>query len=156
MVRRGRFLRLIAGFFLIFALFSVMRGGSYRSGYTRGFYDGQAAVVNETVGETAVSPIAPPAYAPSYRHYGFFAFLGGIFKFIFTLMFIGFIFKLVVFGPLWMRHRGKGHWKGHHRHHRGHRGHKWHGHHKEWHRHWHNDEPHEKSPEDVEPDIRTV
>ncbi len=145
---RRRFVGLLLGGLLLFGLFGMAGRSSYSRGWSEGYFAGQQVEVGED-GETAVSP-QPTYRAPYGRHYSPFGwFIGGIFKFWITLMLIGMFFKMFFF----RRFRGRGR----HRH----SGQHWHS---GQHRHgppwcWHSEhdeddgEPHEKSPEDVEPDI---
>lgn len=149
----GRFFRFLFVGFLFLMLFGALRGGAYRSGFAQGYYAGQVETLAGQ-GESAV-PVAPnprasvygPAYGDGWGYAGPLGFVGGVFKFFFTLLLVGFVFKLLMFGR-WRRWHGDG------RHHHS----DWKGPHGKWkhHRNGKHDGPKEKSPEDVEPDIRTV
>ncbi|MEM7330591.1 MAG: hypothetical protein AAF490_00775 [Chloroflexota bacterium] len=166
MHRRGRFFRFLLAGLLIFTLFGAMRGGAYRSGYARGFYEGQTVTqqqaeptLPEGGAETAVpanesfrrGPVYGPGYGGGHHHFGFFGFIGGLFQFFFTLLFFGFIFKMMGF-LFWRRYAFNNGWKGprgpYGRHSWSHRGQ----------RRWQREDSggYEKSPEDVDPDVRTL
>jgi hypothetical protein len=126
------------GLMLIFGLLGLRQRSSFARGYSEGYTTAQQQANANDTGESAAetsgaeaSPARPPQAYPRMHGWGFFP-LFGIFGFFlkFWLMFLifGFFMKMLGFG----RHRGwhRGHWcKG-------------------------EEEPREKQPEDVEPDIR--
>lgn len=136
---RGRFFRVLFAGFLFLALFGLFSRGAYRSGYVEGFNSGQATVLGSEEGSSADTAVPQqPQVAPSgvgHWHYGPFWFFGGLFKFFIFFLIFGGLMKMFMFRR-WHHGRHHSHWK----HHGG-----WPGH-----------EQKEKSPEDVEPDIRTV
>ncbi|MCA9929002.1 MAG: hypothetical protein KC419_11010 [Anaerolineales bacterium] len=144
---RRRFVGGLLALLLIVGGLSLIGRMSYSRGWTDGYFSGQQVTAGEDGAETAVPPTSYRHYP--YRGWGFspFAFIiGGIFKFWLFVMLMGLIFKMFFFrrwrrGP-WGRH----HWHGHH----------WHGHKPPWASRSGDDEPYEKSPEDVEPDIRSA
>lgn len=145
----GRFIRLLFVGALLFLLFGAFRGGAYRAGFSQGYQAGQSDTLagQRVDGETAV-PVTPrqPRPGAEYGGWGYagpMSVVGGVFKFFFVLLLIGFVFKMLMIGH-WHHQHGRSHgWKGHHNH-------PWHKHHGKW------NPPREKKPEDVEPDIRTV
>lgn len=141
--RRGHFIRMFLLLFLalmlVGAVVSVAGRGSYGEGWTDGFAAAQAAAGDD--GGTAAP--APAPQATPYRGWGFGPigwFFGGVFKFFLFFLLFGFGLKLL--GGLF----GWGHWRRHR-----HKG----GHYRPWHGPGDRDEPYEKSPEDVEPDVRS-
>lgn len=148
-----RFFRFLIGSAFLFMLFSLFSRGAFQNGYWRGYMAAQenqpivqvittedGVTRTETITPSGGEQLSPRAERPGMGG-GFLAIIGGIFRFFFFLLLFGFFFKLL-FG----RRHGR-HWGGPHGHH--------------WHRHgWngHKDEQPgpEKSPEDVEPDIRTA
>lgn len=151
MIRRG-FVRFVLLALLFVGTVSLVGRRSFNAGWTQGYFASQ-----ETPAEAAPEAEAPPAApqsprqnAPGPRGYdgpGFFHFgwfLGGLLKFVLFLLLVGFVFRLL-FGWRWHR---RGPW--------GKRPFGWHHHgHGPYGPH-HDPRPHEKSPEDVEPDIRSI
>lgn len=135
---RGRiFVRTILLLLLIGIFVSVAGRWSYNAGWTSGYAAAQTRTESGD-GETAAPPSSPRAFP--YHGWGFAPigwFFAGLFKFWLFLLLVGLGLKLLGWGR-WHKH---GH-EGRHHHH-------WHGHHE-------HDAPHEKSPEDVEPDIRSA
>lgn len=148
---RRRFMGGLLALLLIVGGLSLIGRMSYSRGWTDGYFSGQQV---ETTGEDGTETAVPPT--TNYRHYPyrgwgyspFTSIIGGIFKFWLFFMLIGLAFKMLFFRR-WRR--GGRHWHGP----------LWHGHH--GHKPpWaggpcgQDDEPYEKSPEDVEPDIRSA
>ncbi|KAA3655437.1 MAG: hypothetical protein DWQ04_33565 [Chloroflexi bacterium] len=146
---RKRFVGGLLALLLVFGGLSFMGRTSYSRGWTDGYFSAQQAESSEDgAAETAVPPHSR-FRAPYYRGYSPFAMIiGGIFKFWLFMMLFGFIFKMLFF-----RRWRRGHWgkQGHHFRGRGPWGSP------PWcYGHDSDDEPYEKSPEDVEPDIRSA
>lgn len=163
MYRKGGFFRFVVVGFLLFMLFGAIRGGAYRSGFSQGYYAGQVeALTAQGDGVETAVPVNPYQRGPGHVHghgFGFFGFFGGLFTFFIGLMLFGTLFKLMMFRR-WRRGGFGGRHGRHHKHGwkgpRGPRGrHRRRGHRDSWHGDA-DDEPYEKSPEDVDPDIRTV
>lgn len=139
--RRGIFMRTILLILLIGIFASVAGRRSYDTGWSDGYIAAQAMAQVED-GQTTVPSL--PAPRGLHRGWGFSPlgwigwFFAGLFKFFIFLLLIGLTLKLLV-GGRWRRHHKHGH--GHHP--------RWHGRHEE-------EAPREKSPEDVEPDIRSA
>jgi hypothetical protein len=154
---RGRFfIRTLLVLLLVGIFASVAGRWSYNAGWSDGYYTAQA---QEGSGDGAtVAPSPAHGFGPT-RGWGFGPvgwFFGGLLKFWLFLLLIGLGLKLLA-GHAWGGGR-------HHRHG------DWHDRREEWHRRhgerhhergrwpydWRDerDAPHEKRPEDVDPDIR--
>lgn len=148
-MRRGRIFPLLFVGFLLVMVSGLFNRGAYRDGWLDGYVAGQTV----ESGETAAPAVPVPATrGPGWGDHPVGWFFGGILKVFLFMMLFGFLFKMVLFGLFgrrWRKHGGHGK-RGHHRHGHGHG---------RVHRKWHDDdedEPYEKQPEDVEPDIRTA
>ncbi len=119
MNRRFGFFRFLLIGFLVMGLFSMMRNSAYRSGWMAGYENGQvatqaAAQTAEAGAETEADEAVSAPQATPHRHYGggffspFFWIIGGMIKFVFFFMFMGFLFKLSRFGR-WKRWQGHKH-----------------------------------------------
>jgi hypothetical protein len=140
---RRRLVGMVLAGFLFIGVVSMSGRLSYSRGWTDGYFAGQqapAVAEGGETGETAVPPQAPYRYAPTgYGHFSpVGSVIGGIFKFFFFFMLMSLFFKMLFFRRRWYGSRGA-HW-----------------HRPPWHHGSHGDEPYEKSPEDVEPDIRSA
>ncbi len=151
---RRRFVGGLLALLLVFGGLSLIGRMSYSRGWTDGYFSAQQVVSGEGgAAETAVPPYTryhSPYYGRGFSPFGMI--IGGIFKFWLFVMLMGLIFKIFFF-----RRWRRGPWDEHYR-----GGHHWHGHPwggPPWH-HWRGerqgDEPYEKSPEDVEPNIRSA
>ena len=149
---RRRFVGGLLALLLVFGGLSLMGRMAYSRGWTDGYFSAQQVESGEDgAAETAVPPATryhSPYYGRGFSPFGWF--IGGLIQFWIMMMLIGLVFKLFFF-----RRWRRGPWGGHHGHHR--HDQPWGG--PPW-CHWrgerHGDEPYEKSPEDVEPDIRSA
>ena len=148
---RRRFIGGLLAMLLIFGGLNFIGRTSYSRGWTDGYFTSQQAESSEDGAETAVPPTYRSPYYGRGYHSPFLWFVGGIFKFWLFMMLFGLIFKMMFF-----RRWRRGGWGGHRYHRRG----PWGGPPHHWGKPpWDNgddDEPYEKSPEDVEPDIRSA
>lgn len=143
--RRGIFMRTILLILLIGIFASVAGRSSYNEGWTNGYVAAQTLAQGENGGAT-IPPLAMRDYGYRGRGLGLIGwFFGGLLTFWLFLLLVGLSLKFLGWG-LWGQRRRHKHGDGPH--------HPWHWHHGAHSRE--DDVPHEKSPEDVEPDIRSV
>ncbi len=147
---RRRFVGGLLALLLIMGGLSFVGRMSYSRGWTDGYFSGQQVQSGEEgAAETAVPPYTryhSPYYGRGFSPFGMI--IGGIFKFWLFVLLMGLIFKMLFF-----RRWRRGPWGGHRFHGHG----PWGG--PPWHHRWGDGpdgEPYEKSPEDVEPDIRSA